>query len=92
MTADRKLATRYARALLTSLPDAQAAERADEFLTAIRESLAESAEFRDLLHDPAVPRGTRRQVLRTLAQRAEMPVQVANFMATIVDHSRTTTL
>jgi len=92
MTADRKLATRYARALLTSLPDAQAAERADEFLTAIRESLAESAEFRDLLHDPAVPRGTRRQVLRTLAQRAEMPVQVANFMATIVDHSRTTSL
>jgi F-type H+-transporting ATPase subunit delta len=89
---DRKLASRYARALLASLPDGGAAEQADRFLTAIREALEESVEFRDLLFDPAVSRSTREQVLRTLADRSEMPVQVANFLATIVDHNRTTSL
>jgi F-type H+-transporting ATPase subunit delta len=89
---DRKLASRYARALLSSLSDFHLAEQADHFLTAVRQSLDESAEFRDLLYDPAVPRATRAQVLRTLAERAEMPTQVANFMATIVDHNRTTSL
>ena len=86
---DRKLASRYARALLSSLPDTQSSEKADRFLTVIRESLDESAEFRDLLYDPAVPRATRKpRSCRTLAERAEMPAQVANFMATIVDHNR----
>jgi F-type H+-transporting ATPase subunit delta len=89
---DRKLATRYARALLTSLGDDKRAERADEFLTVIRQTLDESADFRGLLYDPAVPRSTRKQVLRTLAEGASMPVQVANFMATVVDHNRITSL
>jgi F-type H+-transporting ATPase subunit delta len=89
---DRKLATRYARALLASLSDAHTAEQADRFLTAIREALEESAEFRDLLYDPAVPTGTRRRLLRTLAERAEMPTQVANFMATIIDHNRASSI
>jgi F-type H+-transporting ATPase subunit delta len=89
---DRKLASRYARALLSSLSDSHLAEQADRFLNAIREALYESAEFRDLLYDPSVPRATRAQVLRTLADQAQMPAQVANFMATIVDHNRTTSL
>jgi F-type H+-transporting ATPase subunit delta len=65
---------------------------ADRFLTVIRESLDESPDFRDLLFDPAVPKSTRKQVLRTLAERAEMPQQVANFLATVVDHNRATSL
>jgi F-type H+-transporting ATPase subunit delta len=89
---DRKLASRYARALLASLADDEAAEDADRFLTVIRESLNESADFRDLLYDPAVPRTTRVQVLRTLADQAGMVPQVANFLATIVEHNRTTSL
>jgi F-type H+-transporting ATPase subunit delta len=89
---DRKLASRYARALLSSLPDSQSAEKADQFLAVIRESLGESPDFRDLLFDPAVPKSTRKQVLRTLAERAEMPPQVANFLATVVDHNRATSL
>ncbi len=89
---DRKLATRYARALLASLPDAHVSEQADQFLEAVRGALKESAEFRDLLYDPAVPKSTRRKLLRTLAERAEMPVQIGNFLATVVDHGRTTSL
>ncbi len=85
---DRKLASRYARALLASLPDPASAEAADRLLDAIRVALDQSPEFRDLLRDPAVPTATRREVLQTLARRADMPVQVANFLATIVDHNR----
>ena len=89
---DRKLASRYARALLASLSDARLAQEADRFLEALREALTESAELRGLLYDPAVPRTTRKQLLRTLAERAEMPAQVGNFLATVVDHNRTTSL
>lgn len=89
---DRKLASRYARALLSSLPDNQTAELVDEFLDAIRGALNESDEFRDLLFDPAVPRATRKQVLRALAEQSEMPPQVANFLDTVVDHNRATSL
>jgi F-type H+-transporting ATPase subunit delta len=85
---DRKLATRYARALLASLPNERMAEDADRFLTAVREALDESEEFRELLLDPAVPRGTREAVLRSLAQESAMPPQVSNFLATVVDHNR----
>ena len=89
---DRKLASRYARALLASLPNDQSAEDADRFLTAIREALDESAEFRDLLLNPAVPKSTRESVLRSLADQSEMPPQVGNFLATIVDHNRASSL
>lgn len=88
---DRKLATRYARALLTSLPQEQA-EAADGFLSAIREALHESPEFRDLLFDPAVPRAARKAVLRSLADQNGMTRQISNFLATVVDHNRTSSL
>jgi F-type H+-transporting ATPase subunit delta len=88
---DRKLATRYARALLASLP-AEQAEQADRFLTALREATDQSAEFRDLMLDPAVPRTTRNSVLRALAEQHDMPRLVLNFLATVVDHNRTSSL
>jgi F-type H+-transporting ATPase subunit delta len=78
--------------LLASLSDTRAAEDADRFLAVIRESIDESAEFRGLLFDPAVPRTTRKNVLRKLATDAGMPPEVGNFMATVVDHNRTTSL
>lgn len=89
---DRKLASRYARALLSSLHNEKTAAEADRFLTAIREVLAESAEFRDLMLDPAVSKSTRSSVLRSLAEQSDMPVQIGNFLATIVDHNRTSSL
>jgi len=69
---DRKLATRYARALLASLSDESVAERADDFLNALRAAVEESADLRGLLFDPAVPRTTRKSVLRSLAEQAGM--------------------
>lgn len=89
---DRKLAIRYARALLESLPGEGEAEQADGFLTALRGALDESAELRGLLFDPAVPRATRKSVLRKLADENAMPRQVGNFLATVVDHNRTAAL
>ncbi len=89
---DRKLATRYARALLASLADEVVAEKADSFLSALRTALEESADLRGLLNDPAVPRPTRKAVLRALADQNGMPLQVGNFLATVVDHNRTSAL
>jgi F-type H+-transporting ATPase subunit delta len=89
---DRKLATRYARALLESLPDDRGAEAADGFLTALREAIEESADLRGLLFDPAVPRATRESVLRKLAEDSDMPPQVGNFLATVVEHNRAAAL
>lgn len=88
---DRKLATRYARALLSLLPRAEA-EAADGFLAAVREAMAESAETRRLLLDPGVPRATRKAMLQSLSVRYGMPVQVANFLAMLVDQNRTRVL
>jgi F-type H+-transporting ATPase subunit delta len=89
---DRKLASRYARALLDSLSNKEVAESVDHFLTSLGEALEESREFRDLLYNPAVPKTTRETVLRTLAEQAGMVVQVANFLSTVVDHNRITSL
>ncbi len=88
---DRQLASRYARALLESIPNKDA-EEVDRFLGSLAEALEESREFRDLLYDPAVPKATRESVLRTLAERSGMMVQVANFLSTVVSHNRTTSL
>ena len=89
---DRQLASRYARALLDSIPNRDTAEEVDRFLGSLGEALEESREFRDLLYDPAVPKATRESVLRTLAERSGMMVQVANFLSAVVSHNRITSL
>jgi len=88
---DRNLASRYARALLAALPADRAAE-AEEFLQALAEGMRNSAEFRDLLLNPAVPRTSRVDVLVDLAKRSDLPPQVANFLRTVIDHNRTAAL
>jgi F-type H+-transporting ATPase subunit delta len=85
---DRKLASRYAGALLSVLPDPSQAERTDEFLMALRDAMQESGEFRDVMLDPAFPRSARKGVLRDLAQRHGLPRPVGNFMETLVDNNR----
>jgi F-type H+-transporting ATPase subunit delta len=85
---DRRLAVRYAKALLSVL-DTAVARQADAFLTALRDAMETSAEFRGLLLDPAVAREARKSVLRTLAQQKGQPREMANFLATLVDHNRT---
>lgn len=89
---DRKLATRYARALLSLLDDPSHAEAADGFLDGIRRAMAESPETRALLLDPAISRANRRAALRGLARQLGQPAVVENFLATVVDHNRTASL
>lgn len=85
---DRKLASRYAGALLSVLPDVQQAERTDQFLTALAETFQSSAEFRGVMLDPAFPRSSRKAILTTLAREHALPVLVSNFLQTLVDNNR----
>ena len=85
---DRKLASRYAGALLSVFPDPSQAESTDEFLTALSDAMDESGEFRDVLLDPAFPQSARKSILQTLARERGLSVQVSNFLATLVDNNR----
>jgi len=89
---DRRLAVRYASALLSTLSDPDQSESADRFLGAIRDAMRDSDEFRDLMLDPAVPGSSRKAVLRSLAESRGMPRQVGNFLDTVVDHNRAANL
>ncbi len=85
---NRKLALRYAHALLAALPDAREQEAAATFLDALAEAMQTSRELRDLLLDPAVPRSSRKSALRALAAQRGMPERVGNFLGLVVDHGR----
>jgi F-type H+-transporting ATPase subunit delta len=85
---DRKLASRYAGALLSVFPDPSQAESTDEFLRALSDAMEQSAEFRDVMLDPAFPRSSRKAVLRSLAEQRGLPDTVGRFMDTLVDNNR----
>ena len=89
---DRKLAIRYARALLSAIPDRETARKVDDFLYALGGEMTVSAEFRELLLDPAVPRDDRVRLLTTLSGRFEMPGEVSRFLETVVDNRRVAVL
>ena len=61
---DRKLAARYARALLSAFPDPAKSEAVDTFLMAMRQAMTDSTALSAVLVDPAVPRATRIDLLR----------------------------
>jgi len=85
---DRKLAARYARALLSTLTDPADAAKADAFLTGIADAIEASPAFHRFLHDPSFSRDDRRSVLLQLAEQKGQPVHVANFLAILVNHQR----
>ena len=85
---DRKLAFRYARALLSVIHDPATLERTDDFLTALALALHDSPELRSAMLDPAVPRSARIQALRSMVEHGGLPVEVGNFLATLVDNNR----
>jgi F-type H+-transporting ATPase subunit delta len=85
---DRKLASRYAGALLSVFSDPTQAATTDEFLMALSQVMDESAEFRDLLLDPAFPQSKRKEVLNTLVSERGLPTRLSNFLATLVDNNR----
>ena len=86
---DRRLAVRYAKALLSVFSDPAEAEAADGFLGSLSAAMEQSPELRAILLDPAVPRAQRQQALQALAEAKNMPKSVGNFLATLVDHNRT---
>jgi F-type H+-transporting ATPase subunit delta len=86
---NRKLALRYARALLEALPDPGEQEAADEFLTALAGAMGRDARLRDRLLDPAIAREARISALVALVRAHGLPRQVENFLRAVVDHGRT---
>ena len=85
---DRKLATRYARALLSVLGDTPVAATADAFLTSLARSMDSSVELRVALLNPAVPRPVRKKALHALSEHAGAGPVVGKFLSTIVDNRR----
>jgi len=84
---DRKVAVRYARALLSAIPTPDQAEAIDRFLTGFGDAMGEP-EFRDLMLDPAVPRTARKAAMADLVQRAGLDSRVTNFLSTLIDNNR----
>jgi F-type H+-transporting ATPase subunit delta len=85
---DRKLANRYARALLAALPDPQKATAADLFLADLARAMDTSAGVRAALLDPGVPRSVRQRALGAVVEQAGAGPELKNFLATIVDNRR----
>ena len=85
---DRKLAFRYARALLSVTHDPVTLERIDEFLTALARALEHSSDLRSAMLDPAVARPARTRVLRSMVEQNGLPTELGNFLATLVDNNR----
>jgi F-type H+-transporting ATPase subunit delta len=85
---DRKLATRYARALLEALPDAAEQTLADEFLSALADSLKSNAELRAFLLNPASSSQAKKTLLTELSARRGVPDRVNTFLGMLVDNTR----
>lgn len=84
---DRKLATRYARALFTALPDPAAIEAADTVLSSLGRAVATHAGLNLVLIHPAVPRRNKKAVLEQLAGAEASPV-LRSFLSVVADHGR----
>jgi len=89
---DRKLATRYAKALLGALLEATDQNLADELLAALAESMKTNAEFRGFLIDPANSKTAKTSVLDQLATARSAPARLKTFLGMLVENSRLTEL
>ena len=85
---DRKLAVRYAKALLAAVEGGETARRVESFLLGIGAVMEHTRELRELLLDPAVSRPERVKVLTGLAERFDLPEEVHRFLVTVVEHRR----
>jgi len=85
---DRKLATRYARALLGALPDDAEQNLTGEFLTALAHAATANASLHAFLVDPATPASSKKSVLEKLCAVSGVPQRVETFLHLIVEHAR----
>jgi F0F1-type ATP synthase delta subunit len=85
---DRKVATRYARALLGALPDPAAQDRAGALLDALVAGIAASEPLRAFLLDRAVTTPKKADALAAFARTQEASDDVLRFLATVAEHGR----
>jgi F-type H+-transporting ATPase subunit delta len=85
---DRKLATRYARALLGALPDAAEQNLADEFLAALADAVKANTNLHGFLINPATPASSKKSFLERLCAVSGVPKRVTTFLDLMVDHAR----
>lgn len=85
---DRKLATRYARALLGALRDFAAQRQADDFLTALADSVKTNTELRSFLRNPANSGSAKKALLDQLGAARGLPDRVMTFVGLLVDNGR----
>ena len=85
---DRKLATRYARALLGALPDEAEQDLADEFLEALANGVRTNAELRRFLLDPATSASAKKSLLDKLCADRGVPERVKIFLGMVADNAR----
>jgi F-type H+-transporting ATPase subunit delta len=85
---DRKLATRYARALLGALPDAAEQDAADAFLAALADSMRSNPELRRFLLDPAASVSAKKSLLEKLCADRGVPERVTTFLSVVVENGR----
>ncbi len=85
---DKKVAKRYARALLAALRNPQDSENADQLLTALSTALTQSRELRSLFLNPAVSSVAKTKALVALARQAGGSPLVERFLKLVVDNRR----
>jgi len=85
---DRKLATRYSRALLGALATPAEQNLADEFLAALSQSMTQNTELRGFLLDPASSASAKKSLLTSLCAARNIPDRVKTFLEMIVDNAR----
>jgi len=89
---DRKLASRYARALLASLPESSSQDAAGALLDALAEALERDATLRRALVDPGVPTTVKSNLLASVSSGPGIPERLRSFLATVVTHGRAAVL
>ena len=85
---DRKLASRYARALLSVVREPDRRDVIAGFLRALASAIATQPDLHAAMFDPAVPRSARKAALHGLATAARIPEPAGNFLAVLVDRNR----
>jgi F-type H+-transporting ATPase subunit delta len=88
----KALAQRYARALVDVAVEQKSSEEIREELTAFVGLTRESADLRNMLASPAVPREKKHAVIDALAKRIHSSKAFRNFLCVLVDNRRTAML
>lgn len=89
---DRKLAVRYARALLSVLTEDQEAKAADDFLQGLARGWDEIPAFKEMMLNPVYSQENRKQALLGMAEQAGLTDRMKNFMSTLVENKRTASI